>query len=235
MTGTIAELQVPLGDFALEHTLTSVADLGCEVERVVATDPETVMPFLWVEAPPSALDELEDAFATDETIDQVDCIAELDGERLYQMRWIRRIDLLVQILVEEDGTILSASGTSEGWHLRLLFPTREALARTHEYCQSNGIGCELLSIYDIDKGRQGRFGLTDAQHETMTAAFEHGYYEIPRELDTEELATEFDISHQALSERLRRGHKALVKNTLMIGPRVADDGRNARVHNQQSD
>ena len=227
MDGTIAELQVDLEDFALAHTLTTIGDLSCEVEQVVATDPETLMPFLRVEAPPSDLNELEDAFATDETVDQVECIANLDGERLYRMQWTRRIDLLVQILVEEDGTILSASGTRDGWHLRLIFPTRESLARTYEYCQSNGIECEILSIYDIDKGQQGRFGLTDAQRDTMTAAFEHGYYEIPRELNTEELATEFDISHQALSERLRRGHKALLKNTLMIGPKAPDDDREA--------
>ncbi|WP_114578752.1 helix-turn-helix domain-containing protein [Saliphagus sp. LR7] len=217
MAGTIAEMKVDLTDFALEHTLTTVGDLSCEVERLVATDLETVMPFLWVEAPESALADLEEAFAADETIDQVECIAELEGERLYRMEWIDRIDLLVQILVEEDGTVLSASGTGEGWHLRFLFPSREALARTHDYCHANGIPCEVLTIYNVDEGRQGRFGLTDAQQETMTSAFELGYYEIPRELDAEELATEFDISHQALSERLRRGHKALVKNALIIG------------------
>ncbi|WP_114579391.1 helix-turn-helix domain-containing protein [Saliphagus sp. LR7] len=219
MTGTIAEVKVNLTHFALEHTLTTVDDLKCEVERIVATDPETLMPFLWVEAPSSVLDDLEEVFATDETIDQVECIAELDEERLYRMEWIDKITLLVQILVEEDGTVLSASGTGEGWYLRLLFPTREALARTHDYCRANGIDCEILTVYNIDEGRQGRFGLTDAQQSTMTTAFELGYYEIPRTIDAEELATEFDISHQALSERLRRGHKALVKNTLMIGPR----------------
>ncbi|WP_114579549.1 helix-turn-helix domain-containing protein [Saliphagus sp. LR7] len=225
MTGTIAELKVDLEDFALEHTLTTVTDLSCEVERLVASDPETLMPFLWVEAPPSALDELEDVFATDETTDQVECITELYGERLYRMHWIRRIELLVQILVEEEGTILSASGSADGWHLRLLFPTRDALSRTDDYCRSHDLKYEILSIYNIDEGRKGRFGLTDAQQDTIVAAFEQGYYEIPREIDSEELATEFDISHQALSERLRRGHKALVKNTVMIGPRASDDDR----------
>ncbi|MFC4987886.1 bacterio-opsin activator domain-containing protein [Saliphagus infecundisoli] len=225
MTGTIAELRVGLEDFALKHSLETVTGLSCQVERVVATDPETLMPFLWVETPQSALTELEDAFATDDTIDQVDCITDLDEERLYQMQWVENVDLLVQIFVEEDGTVLSASGTAEGWHLRLLFPTRDALSRTHDYCRSNGIDCELLTIYNVDEGRRGRFGLTDAQQDTMTAAFERGYYEIPRELNTEELAAEFDISHQALSERLRRGHKALVKNTLMIGPRGTNGDR----------
>lgn len=217
--GTIAEVGIDLDDFALGHTLTSIDDLSCEAERLVADDPERVMPFLWVEAPISALDQLEDAFESDDTVDNVELIADLDTERLYRMNWIRRIDLLVRVLVEEDGTVLSASGTGEGWHLRLLFPTRDALSRTYDYCETNGIRFEVLSIYNIDDNRQGRFGLTDEQQDTLAAAFEGGYYEVPREADMEELASEFDISHQALSERIRRAHRGLVKNTVMIGPR----------------
>ena len=41
-------------------------------------------------------------------------------------------------------------------------------------------------------------------------AFEAGYYNIPRDVTSEELAAELDVSHQALSERFRRGHKQLV-------------------------
>lgn len=101
----------------------------------------------------------------------------------------------------------------------MLFPTRDALSRTYEYYETNGIRFEILSVYNVDDDRQGRFGLTDEQQETLTAAFEAGYYEVPREVNMEELASEFDISHQALSERIRRAHRGLVKNTVMIGPR----------------
>lgn len=221
--GTIAEVGIDLEDFALGHTLGTIEGLGCEAERLVANDAERVMPFLWVDAPTSALDQLEDALESDETVDDVELIADLDTERLYRMNWVRRIDVLVRILVEEEGTVLSASGTAEGWHLRLLFPTRDALSRTYEYCETNGIRFEILSIYDIDDNRQGRFGLTDEQQDTLAAAFEAGYYDVPRETTMEELAAEFDVSHQALSERLRRGHRGLVKNTVMIGPRDHDD------------
>ncbi|EMA45419.1 bacterio-opsin activator HTH domain-containing protein [Halococcus saccharolyticus DSM 5350] len=44
-----------------------------------------------------------------------------------------------------------------------------------------------------------------------------GFYEIPREIDMEGLAAEFDISDQSVSERLRRGHRNFVRNGLGWG------------------
>lgn len=69
--GIVGEVGINLDDFALGHTLTTIDELSCEAERLVANDPERVMPFLWVEAPISPLDQLEDAFATDDTVDNV--------------------------------------------------------------------------------------------------------------------------------------------------------------------
>jgi predicted DNA binding protein len=47
-------------------------------------------------------------------------------------------------------------------------------------------------------------------------AVEEGYYSIPRGISTKELAEEFDISDQALTERLRRAIITLVTNTLAV-------------------
>ncbi|MFC7142999.1 helix-turn-helix domain-containing protein [Halosimplex aquaticum] len=62
----------------------------------------------------------------------------------------------------------------------------------------------------------GGFHLTDEQFTTVKAALDRGYYKVPREATLEELANELDVSHQALSERLRRGHRTLIEN--VIGP-----------------
>ncbi|MFC4989742.1 MULTISPECIES: helix-turn-helix domain-containing protein [Saliphagus] len=215
MSGTIVEVGLALEDLSLEHTLTAIEGLECEVERLVADDEARVMPFLWVEAPD--LEGLDEVFEEDDTVDEVSLVTDLGTERLYRMEWVARIDALVRILVEENGTVLSARADAEGWSLRLLFPTREAVSRTHSYCREKEIGLEIRTIYSLDDGRQGRFDLTDGQQDVLVAAYERGYYEIPRDADLEDLAAEFDISHQALSERLRRAHRSLVENTVIIG------------------
>ena len=52
--------------------------------------------------------------------------------------------------------------------------------------------------------------LSSDQHEALVAAFETGYYDIPRDVTLEELADQLGISHQALSERFRRAYEGLI-------------------------
>lgn len=60
------------------------------------------------------------------------------------------------------------------------------------------------------------YGLTATQRETLTYAAEEGYYSLPRQISTKELADRFDVSDQAITERLRRGIATLVMNTLLV-------------------
>ncbi len=62
----------------------------------------------------------------------------------------------------------------------------------------------------------GQYGLTDPQYEVLTLACDRGYFAIPRQAELDDLAEELGVSHQALSERLRRGVEALVTDTLLV-------------------
>ncbi|MDL5363305.1 helix-turn-helix domain-containing protein [Halalkalicoccus sp. NIPERK01] len=212
---TIAEMRIPANEFALSHTLDTLPDVNFEIERIVAHDPDHVMPYVW--ATEADTDELERALVDDPSVAEVELIAEPGEETLYQMEWIDSIEALVHILTEEDGTILAAEGRQDGWFMRILFPDRDALSQTYEFCEENDLSMDVQRIYNIDQGKQGRFGLTDEQEETIAAAYDHGYYDVPRDVSLSDFAEELDISHQALSERLRRGHKTLVENTVIVG------------------
>lgn len=219
--GVIAELRVPAGEFALSGTVAAFEEGEFKIERIVAHDQDRVMPYVWVSAP--EFDGLEEALEADETVEEARLISDLEDERLYEMEWVGHIEALVRILVEEKGTVLAADGGVDGWLLRTLFPEREALSRTYEYCTSNGLSIDVQSVYELHDGRKGRFGLTDEQQNTLEAAFERGYYEIPREVTRDGLSDELGVSGQSLSERLRRAHRNLVENTVIIG---TEDDRN---------
>ncbi|MFC4988113.1 helix-turn-helix domain-containing protein [Saliphagus infecundisoli] len=75
----------------------------------------------------------------------------------------------------------------------------------------------------VDTDRQGQFDLTTGQEEALTMALARGYCDIPRTVDMEELADELGVSHQALSERLRRAHGTLVGNALERREESRDD------------
>lgn len=215
MGGTIAELALPADEFALWETLRRLEDVEFEIERVVAHDADRVMPYVWASGADDA--DIDATLDADGSVEAVEVLADLEDERLFRMYWIDRIEALVRILVEEEGTILAAFGRGDSWALRTLFPEREALSRTHEFCKEADLTMEVKSIYRLDEGRSGRFGLTDNQQDTLVEAFERGYYEVPRGVTAEELAAELGISHQALSEQLRRAHGSLVENAVVIG------------------
>ena len=224
MGGTVAEIDVPVEEFALGETFERVPEVAFEIERIVANDPEQVIPFVWASGDGLDSDDLEDGLAADGSVDEFERLAGFDDEWLYRMTWSDRVGMLVQILVEEGGTVLAAFGRDGRWNLRVLFPDHDGLSRTHEYCEEADLTWSVKRIYRLDEGRQGRYGLTDKQQDTLAAAFEHGYYDIPRKTAAKDLAEELNISHQALSEQLRRAHGNLVKNTIIVGRGASEDG-----------
>ncbi|WP_435153458.1 bacterio-opsin activator domain-containing protein [Haladaptatus sp. DFWS20] len=217
MTATVVEVEIPSDEFALSQSLSTRADLTFEIERVVAHDDDQVMPFVWVSSEESSRDELESALDEDPSVKDIELLTDLEDEWLYRMEWVDQIDTLIQILVKEDGTILAAMGDDHSWNLRIVFPEREALSRTYEYCESKGLTLDILNIYKLEEGRKGRFGLTEHQQDTLTLAYERGYYHVPRDVTADDLADELEISHQAVSERLRRAHGSLVENAIILG------------------
>lgn len=217
MGGTVAEVEIPAEEFALYETFTAIDDVAFEVERVVAHEDDRVMPFVWVSTDDVDGETLEEVLVNDPSVTGLELLADLDGEWLYRMEWVSQTETLVRILVEENGTILAASGNDESWNLRIIFPDRESLSRTYEYCQNNGLTMNILNIYRLEEGQQGRFGLTDDQHDVLKLAYERGYFRVPRDATAQDLAKELNITHQSVSERLRRAEENLVENAIILG------------------
>ena len=212
---TIIEFELPTDEFALHKTLTACPDAVFEVERVVATNSDQVTPYVWVQA--TDFEALERAFETDPTVEAVTRLSETDEDRSYRMEWTGPIDLILHILTEQEGTITHAEGHSDCWQLTVLFPEHGALSRAHNYASENGFSLDVRAIYEMDGARRTQFDLTSSQHESLVTGFEAGYFEVPRRLSLSDLAAQEGISHQALSERLRRGTNSLIERTLTTG------------------
>lgn len=208
---TIAELTIPASEFALQATIDATDDLDIETERVVASNPDHVLPYVWFVGETSTLESVDDLLADDDSVESFELVAELDSERLYRVDWVDDVTLVVRLLTEAQATVLDATVEGHHWRFRVLVPERESLSTSYDFAAEQGVSLEVQKIHSVEsESRRGRYGLTDAQYETLVAALTTGYYEIPRGMDMEELSNELEISHQALSERLRRAHRALV-------------------------
>ncbi|WP_123538531.1 helix-turn-helix domain-containing protein [Halosimplex salinum] len=210
---TIVEATVPADQFALAEALSTVPDAEVRMVRLVAHGSEYVMPFLWAGCEDT--ERLHDALVNDPTTERVSVLADFDGESLFRVDWAPRVRVLVSIVAEEDATILDASGQDDTWHLQIFFPDHELVSTTSDFCEEYGIDLELERINRLSEASEyGHLGLTERQYETLVSAYEAGYYDVPRTVNQEELAEYFDVSHQALSERLRRAHETIITNAL---------------------
>ena len=218
---TIVRGTVPATEFALAHTLEACPDLEFEVERIVISGDDAAMPLLWVRG--EERDRVEAAFEEDDSIREVSLVAGFDDDLLYRMEWVGGIRLVLQMITNSEATVLDAYGKDGKWSLRVMYPERDLFSKTHSFCEKHGIEFEIESIRDLEGEPAGRFGLTKDQYKTLRLAAEQGYFKIPREADQDDLAEELGISHQAVSERIRRGLESLIEDTLLVGPLEDDD------------
>lgn len=212
---TVVRGTVPASEFALSRSLESIPDLEFEIERIVDAGEESVMPLLWVRG--ASEERLAEVLSADPSVDRIELLAAFDEECLYRMEWTDHVELLLRMVTRDDATVLDAHGRGDRWQLRVMYPDRDDLAATRDFCTGHGLSFEIESVRELEGDPAGRYGLTTDQFRALIAAAEAGFFEVPRRTTVEELATEFDISHQAMSERLRRATDALVEETLLIG------------------
>ncbi|WP_336345991.1 helix-turn-helix domain-containing protein [Halalkalicoccus ordinarius] len=208
----IAELQIAGSEFALGRTLEAVSGTAIELENMVPMG-ESPVPFFWVHN--SDCEEIEANLSNQETVQKITEIDNLNGRTLYALEWTIDQDELFRGIQEQHAQVLGATGTIVDWEFELRFPSHEALSDFQRYCKQEQIEISVRRIYNPTKPGTGPwFGLTPMQRETLLLATEMGYYNIPRECSTIDLAERLEISDQAVTERLRRAIVTLVSNTL---------------------
>lgn len=111
-------------------------------------------------------------------------------------------------------TFLDITARGGRMRYRVQVPTLEALSEYRERCLDRDLSFELVNIYQHRSIDGKEYGLTSRQREVLRYALEAGYFEVPRQTTLEDLATEFDVSDQALSALLRRGQAQLLRHTV---------------------
>ena len=210
----IAEFDIPAEEFALAETLENRPELTVHIDRVVAHNTTQVVPFVRVTQ--GEFEGLTQLLEDDPSVEKVELFGETDDECFYRLVWDDTAQVVGYMVNGHDATVQEATAANGKWHLRVLFPDRQGLSATNEYAAESEFTLDVKRIYGVDAFEKARYDLTDEQYETLSQAVEHGYYEIPRKTDQTELADDLDISHQALSERMRRATKNLVTNTLAV-------------------
>lgn len=216
---TVVELTCPAERLGFAQTFDRMASFEFHFDGMIGRGP----PLVWVSGPDRGT--VTAALEADPTVRTVTNVVDgSDGRWLYRLSFGRRYKLFQQIVANNEGAMIGVTGADGKWALRLLFHDRELISDAYGLFEQYDFGASVTRLSPMDETVGQGAPLTETQYETIAVAYERGYFDVPRQLTLEELADELDVSHQALSERLRRSQAALVSSELStrsppIGPR----------------
>ena len=217
----IVHLRVPGEAFELGRILRPDGDAVVVLETAVPLGGVAV-PFFSVRG--DASDGFEEAVRSHPAVTSIREVGSDRHRMLYALEWRSDRDRLFTAVRAVGATVVTASATAERWKFELRFPGREAVTAFRERCVDAGIPLDVGRVYSPATSDGGTwYGLTEAQRRTLSVAVRRGYYAIPREVSTQELADEFDVSDQAVTERLRRAIVALARSTIVAVGEERDD------------
>lgn len=213
----IGEFRTPSSEFLLERAMAAVPDLTVEIERMVSDGDEHVMPYFWLsDDATGTFEAVEAEFEDDPTVTEVELVERHGDHRLYRAHWRENLEGVLFVLEDVEATILEAVGADGEWSLRIMFPDQRALSAFHDYCADRELDFELERFYDAYAPTEyGKYGITSEQREALVAAYERGYFSVPRQCTMQEVAADVGVSQNAVSARLRRGHETLIEATLV--------------------
>ncbi|WP_408960114.1 helix-turn-helix domain-containing protein [Natrinema sp. 74] len=201
----------------LREALSNAPNVTITWEQSDLIEGEAHQMHIWTEG--GDFESFDAGLKTDPTINPPSQVATFGERRLYQVKLTSRgrQTSIYPAIIEERSVMREVTATADGWNFSVAFPDTEALERYHGFFLERNIDIEIRELYEDDEpfdNVQFQYGLTELQRETLVAAVEAGYLDIPRSCSLAELGERFDISPNAASERFRRGVKALVENTV---------------------
>lgn len=211
--GVVVELSLPPQEFELGRVLRLESNATILLETMVPLGERSIPLFRTVDERES----FEAAVQGHPAVTEIHVVNIHEEEMLYALDWEVSGGTFFAGLLGMDASILEATGTAQQWSVEVRFRTHEALSEFQAHCADADIPITINRIYNpTDPDAGPWYGLTTVQRETLSFAVQEGYYAITRDCSTKDIAGHFDISDQAVIERLRRGVTNLVFNTLLV-------------------
>jgi predicted DNA binding protein len=163
----------------------------------------------------------DDFFAELDAADHVEHVARLDDDHLLVTKPSCGA---YSAIYQNHGTLRrsnTVSGRQRTYHV-LVFrrqDLKDIIADMEEFGTVT-----LGTLTEFDDRTDSR--VTDRQREVVLEALSRGYYDWPRELTSEQLADELDISRATLHEHLRKAERTLLSSMLRDQPTRAVADRN---------
>jgi hypothetical protein len=91
---------------------------------------------------------------------------------------------------------------------------QDAISETIRTYESAGVTPVLERLGSYDGPAQPLDDLTERQRQVLRTAYDMGYYEVPREVTTDDVAANLDVDASTVTEHLQRAERNLLANHL---------------------
>ncbi|WP_058996583.1 bacterio-opsin activator domain-containing protein [Haloarcula sp. CBA1127] len=210
----ILEFTVDNDQFRLGQVLSGPPAMDIELERIVPTG-DAVMPFLWVNG--DEYESFERKVLAADSVDDLVALDKVDDGILYRITWRGDHNDIIRGITEAEGTVLEAFNSDGSWEFHIRFNDHDRLSQFYNYCTDQNISIHINRTYTLTERTESvkQFGLSNEQREALILALHQGYFDTPSQVSLSELADELSITQQAMSNRIRRGNKQVLTETLL--------------------
>lgn len=140
-------------------------------------------------------------------VDQWERVSETDDGHLYVIAFTA--PELPESLAEEVEDLIGTCDPElddESATLSLVGP-QESISGTISEYEAVGTSPDLRKLGSYEGRDKPMDSLTDRQQEVIQTAFDMGYYEVPREVSTSDVAAELDLDPSTVAEHLQRAER----------------------------
>ncbi|GAB7020884.1 helix-turn-helix domain-containing protein [Halostagnicola bangensis] len=208
--GLTAEFRLLSEEMELVDVVRAVPDCTLIIEHDEQTVSGPVVRVIRVTC--GSFDAFEAALEDAANVEGFTLISDVDQVRSYHVVMDGPFEKEVDELTLNKTLIERQRVGPDGYYLKHQFANREELAAYRDSCVSMGVEFRLDRLYEADKNTGWVPGVSEKQREALLAAYELGYFDVPRRAPLEEVATSLEISRSALAERLHRGQAHLIEH-----------------------
>lgn len=159
---------------------------------------------------------VKSALEADPTVDETLLLGLIDSRLVYRITVVDCVPLLPPDATDRGIRVLHVGTENAAWRLRLHCPDRSVLEALRQHYHDNGVSFRVKRLHDARTTRGApSVTMSPVHRETLTIAYEMGYFDVPRNATQSELAERLGLSRSGVSQRLRRATAALVEQLLL--------------------
>ena len=172
-------------------------------------------PYLFLGVVTGDFDRFERELDADPTVEEPILVDRFVDRRVYRVTVTEFAIPVDETVASVGGRIVESVGTPSGWTIQTRFPSRESLVAFNRECNRRDVAVSVIHLRAAEPDASAQLGLTDKQQQLLTMAHEAGYFDVPRGISQDELATRLGVSKSAISQRMRRAMGELCETTLI--------------------